>query len=199
LAVTILLSAAALLSAWCAYQSAAFSSDENAGHATAARLQVQSARADDRASGQTFLDVSAFHEWLDATADGDTARADVLRQRFRDEMQPAFAAWLATDPFENADAPATPFELPEYRLAAGDEAAELESRAQSVAAAAEHAGNVGDRYLLAVVLYAAALFQLGIQSRIGVFELRFALVVISGAIVLGTTIWILTLPKLWPG
>jgi hypothetical protein len=58
---------------------------------------------------------------------------------------------------------------------------------------------MGDRYLLAVVLYAAALFQLGIQSRIGVFELRAVLVVTSGAIVVGTTIWILTLPKLWPG
>jgi hypothetical protein len=49
------------------------------------------------------------------------------------------------------------------------------------------------------VLHAAALFQLGIQSRIGVFELRATLVAVSGGIVVGTTIWILTLPKLWPG
>jgi hypothetical protein len=199
LAVTILLAAAALLSAWCAYQSAAFSSRENAGHATAARLQVLASRADDRASDQTLLDVSAFHEWIDATTSGESERADVLRERFRDEMQPAFDAWLATDPLDDADAPATPFELPEYQLASAAEAVEFETRASSAAIAAENAGAIGDRYLLAVVLYAAALFQLGIQSRIGVFELRLALVVISGAIVLGTTIWILTLPKQWPG
>ena len=199
LAVTILLAAAALLSAWCAYQSAAFSSRENAGHATAARLQVLASRADDRASDQTLLDVSAFHEWIDATTSGESERADVLRERFRDEMQPAFDAWLATDPLDDADAPATPFELPEYQLASAAEAVEFETRASSAAIAAENAGAIGDRYLLAVVLYAAALFQLGIQSRIGVFELRLALVVISGGIVLGTTIWILTLPKQWPG
>jgi len=199
LAVTILLAAAALLSAWCAYQSAAFSSRENAGHATAARLQVLASRADDRASDQTLLDVSAFHEWIDATTSGESERADVLRERFRDEMQPAFDAWLATDPLDDADAPATPFELPEYQLASAAEAVSFETRASSAAIAAENAGAIGDRYLLAVVLYAAALFQLGIQSRIGVFELRLALVVISGGIVLGTTIWILTLPKQWPG
>jgi hypothetical protein len=160
---------------------------------------VQASRADDRASDQTLLDVSAFHEWIDATTSGESERADVLRERFRDEMQPAFDAWLATGPLDNADAPATPFELPEYRLASAAEAVEFETRASSAAIAAEDAGALGDRYLLAVVLYAAALFQLGIQSRIGVFELRATLVTISGAIVLGTTIWILTLPKLWPG
>ena len=56
-------------------------------------------------------------------------------------------------------------------------------------------GVAADRYLLAVVLFAAALFQLGIQSRIGVFELRRALVVVSGCIVIGTTVWIVTLPQ----
>jgi hypothetical protein len=199
LAVTILLAAAALLSAWCAYQSAAFSSRENAGHATAARLQVQAARADDNASELALRDVSAFYEWLDATASGDLERAAVVRERFRDEMQPAFDAWLARDPLDDTEAPATPFELPEYQLASAVEAATFEARAQAAASAAEDAGTTGDRYLLAVVLYAAALFQLGIQSRIGVFELRTTLVAISGGIVVGTTIWIITLPKVWPG
>jgi hypothetical protein len=199
LAVTVLLAAAALLSAWCAYQSSAFSSEENVGHATAARLQVQAARADDNANEQTLLDVSAFYEWIDATTSGDTEQAAVLRDRFRDEMGPAFDAWLAGDPLENDEAPPTPFELPEYRLASAAEAAELEARAQASANDAEDDGTTGDLYLLAVVLYAAALFQLGIQSRIGVFELRVALVAISGAIIVGTTIWIITLPRLWLG
>jgi hypothetical protein len=199
LAVTILLAAAALLSAWCAYQSSAFSSRENARHAMAARLQVRAARADDNANEQTLLDVSAFHDWIDATTSGDTEQATVLRDRFRDELQPAFDAWLAEDPFENDDAPATPFDMPEYQLAAATAAAEYEARAEASANDAEDAGTTGDLYLLAVVLYAAALFQLGIQSRIGVFELRATLVTISGAIIVGTTIWVLTLPKLWPG
>lgn len=199
LAVTILLSAAALLSAWCAYQSSAFSSRENAGHAVASRLQVQAARADDRATEQALRDVSAFYEWLDATVSGDADRASVLRARFGDEMVQAFDAWLATDPLDDPDAPSTPFDLPEYQLAAEVEAADLEARAQQAAEDAEDAGTSADRYLLAVVLYAAALFQLGIQSRIGVFELRAGLVIVSGVIIVVTTMWIIVLPTLWPG
>ena len=42
------------------------------------------------------------------------------------------------------------------------------------------------------MLYAVALFQLGIQSRIGVFELRLALTTLAGAITVGTTIWAIT-------
>ena len=45
----------------------------------------------------------------------------------------------------------------------------------------ESRGSTADKYLLAVVLYAAALFQLGIQSRIGVFELRRVLVTVAAA------------------
>jgi hypothetical protein len=199
LAVTILLAMAALLSAWCAYQSSGLASRENAGHAAAARLQVQAARAADDASELTLLDVGAFHGWLDAAVSGETDRAAVLRDRFRDEMRPAFEAWLARDPLDDAAAPATPFELPEYRLASAAAADDLEARAQAAVIAAEDAGLTADRYLLAVVLYAAALFQLGIQSRIGVFELRAVLVTVSGAIVVATTIWIITLPTQWPG
>jgi hypothetical protein len=32
-----------------------------------------------------------------------------------------------------------------------------------------------------------------------VFELRRALVLMAGVIVVGTTVWVLTFPKLWPG
>ena len=49
-----------------------------------------------------------------------------LRDRFRDEMQPAFAAWVEMDPLTDAEAPGTPFELPEYRVAKANEATEFE-------------------------------------------------------------------------
>lgn len=193
LAVTVLLAVAALLSAWCAYQSARYSSRENAGHATATRLQVDASRADSRAGRLAQIDVTAFYEWVDATGSGDVDRAAFVRERFRDELKPAFEAWVAMDPLGNPDAPATPFLLPEYRLAKTAEANELQRAAEAAELRGDAMGEVADKYLLAVVLYAAALFQLGIQSRIGVFELRRALVVVAGSIVVGTTIWMLTL------
>ena len=192
LAVTVLLAAAALLSAWCAYQSARYSSRENVGHAAATRLHVAATRADNQAGRLEQIDTIAFFEWVDATAAGDAARATFLRDRFRDEMQPAFAAWVDMDPLTNPDAPGTPFELPEYRVAKADEATAFELTAAVAARTGDEAGSTADQYLLAVVLYAVALFQLGIQSRIGVFELRLALTTLAGAITVGTTIWVIT-------
>ena len=197
LAVTILLAAAALLSAWCAYQSARYSSRENAGHALAVRLQVDATAADTAVTRLMLIDVTAFAEWVDASTTGNQARADFLRERFRDEMKPAFEAWVASGGVGDLDAEATPFQLPEYRLAKADEATNLQAAAEQAALSGDAAGTNADRYLLAVVLYAASLFQLGIQSRIGVFELRTALVVVAGCLVVGTTVWVVTLPTLY--
>jgi hypothetical protein len=94
LIVTILLAAAAVLSAWCAYQSARFSSRENAGHAEAIRLQVDATVADNAVSRLMLIDVTSFAEWVDATASGDQERANFLRERFRDEMKPAFRSMV---------------------------------------------------------------------------------------------------------
>jgi hypothetical protein len=60
--------------------------------------------------------------------------------------------------------------------------------------AAAEAGEAAENYVLAVVLLAAALFLLGIQTRIGIFELRLAMSGIAATLVIGTTLWILTLP-----
>jgi len=46
-------------------------------------------------------------------------------------------------------------------------------------------------------MFAAALFLLGIQSRIGEYWLRFSLVVVGAVLVIGTTVWIVTLPRLF--
>ncbi|MGH9119587.1 MAG: hypothetical protein ACRD0A_17430 [Acidimicrobiales bacterium] len=50
-----------------------------------------------------------------------------------------------------------------------------------------------------MVLDAASLFQLGIQGRIVVFELRRALVIVSAGIIVGTTLSAATLPTTWRG
>ena len=52
------------------------------------------------------VDVATFIQWVDANAHDDEDLADFYEARFRDEFQPAFDAWLATDPLVNPDAPA---------------------------------------------------------------------------------------------
>jgi len=195
LVITVLLSLSALLSAWCAYQSTQLSGEQTQLDSRASVLQLQAFRAEQRATQQAQADLGAFDRWLEATSDGNTVRASFAEQRFSAELDTAFRAWLALDPLTDPDAPGSPLEMTEYVTPDETASTRLEDEAQRYEAAAEVAdGGAGD-FVLAVVLLAAALFLLGIQSRIGVFELRAIMVGIAGVIVAGTGIWALGLPR----
>jgi len=198
LGITVMLALSALLSAWCAYQSTRFSGDQTTLNTKATGLELQATRADNRAGQLALVDVNAFDLWLSATLSGDGTRAEAYRQRFRPEARPAFDAWIALDPLTAPGAPRTPFEMPEYRVEYEAKARQLQSQAQAANAQGDEQGATGDKYVLTVVLFAAALFLLGIQSRIGVFELRAGLVGVAALIVVGTTLWVIALPKQWP-
>jgi hypothetical protein len=194
--VTVLLATAALLSAWCAYQATRFSGAQNDANAKAAALRTASAKADSRAGQLELIDTTAFGQYVGAVGTRNTRLAEFYRARFRAEVRPAFEAWLALEPLTNPDAPKTPFTTSAYVLGSQQKADSLEAEAEQVTQDGEDSGSIGDRYVLAVVLLAAALFLLGIQTRIGEYWLRFALVAIGAILVVGTTIWILTLPRL---
>ena len=194
LVITILLSLSALLSAWCAYQSTQLSGDQSRLDTRASVLQLQAFRAEQRATQQAQADLGAFDRWLEATSDGNTVRASFAEQRFSTELATAFRAWLALDPLVDPDAPGSPLEMTEYVTPDETASVRLEAEAQRYESTAEVADVAAGDYVLAVVLLAAALFLLGIQSRIGIFELRAAMVTVAGFIVLGTGLWALRLP-----
>lgn len=52
--------------------------------------------------------MATFVQWVNAERSKDEALADFYRDRFRKEFRPAFAAWEATRPAENPDAPPNP-------------------------------------------------------------------------------------------
>ncbi|MFZ4669444.1 MAG: hypothetical protein ACOYML_09100 [Microthrixaceae bacterium] len=195
LAVTILLSVSALLSAWCAYQASRLSGQESLYNTRASVLQVQAFRAEQRSTIETLTDLSAFERWLAATSEGDTTRARYVEARFSDRLSTAFTEWLKLNPLADENAPASPIDTDVYERP--DEAAAMryELDAQAAEDRAASAGDAADNYVLAVVLLAAALFLLGIQSRIGVFELRVAMTSVAGALVVGTIVWVLILPS----
>jgi hypothetical protein len=196
LAVTVLLSTAVLVSAWCAYEASRFSGKQGDANAEASGLRIESAKADSRAGQLELSDAAAFSQYIGAVGTKNEALAQFYRERFRDEFRPAFEAWLALKPLSNPNAPATPFTLGAYKVAAQERADALAAKAEERTLEGRRAGETGDRYILAVVLLAAGLFLLGVQTRMGEFWLRTALVSAAGVLVFGATIWILTLPKL---
>jgi ferric-dicitrate binding protein FerR (iron transport regulator) len=143
-----------------------------------------------------LVDTIAFQQWLTAVGAANAKLAAFTEKRFREEFRPAFKAWLALDPLHDLDAPRTPFTMKEYKVAAQEHADALAAEAETHTLDGSKRGSTGDRYVLAVVLFAAGLFLLGIQTRIGEYRLRLGLVVVAGLLVVGTTVWLLTLPRI---
>jgi hypothetical protein len=197
LVVTLLLSPAVFISAWCAYEATRFSGKQGDENNEAAALRIESAKADSRAGQLELFDAAAFSQYVGAVGMKNSALAEFYRQRFRDEFRPAFEAWLALKPMSNPNAPKTPFLLKAYKLASQERADTLAAQAEERSLEGQHAGATGDRYVLAVVLLAAALFLLGVQTRMGEFWLRTTMVAAAGVLVLGAAVWILTLPRLF--
>jgi hypothetical protein len=197
LVVTLLLSAAVFLSAWCAYEATRFNGKQGDLNNEGAALRIESAKADSRAGQLELSDAAAFSQYLGAVGTHNNALARFYRERFRDEFRHAFEAWLALKPLSNPNAPKTPFVLGAYKLASQERADTLAATAEERTLEGQRAGATGDRYVLVVVLLAAALFLLGVQTRIGEFWLRTAMVSAAGVLVIGAIVWVLTLPRLF--
>ena len=191
---TILLAVAAVGTAWSTYQSTQWRGEQavNTSKATAAR--IQSSEASTRAGQLTQVDIATFIQWVDADVKGDEKLAQFYRKRFREEFRPAFAAWLAAEPKTNPDAPLTPFAMPQYRLATANEAERLNTLAGAHSNAAGQANQRADDDILAVVLFATALFFAGISTKLHALRHREILLGLGWLIFLGTAIWLATLP-----
>jgi hypothetical protein len=138
--------------------------------------------------------VATFTQWVNAYAQEQTTLADFYFARFRAEFKPAVDAWVATRPLKNADAPLTPFAMPEYRVGARDEASALEEEAEAWSARARTDVQRATNYVLGVVLFASALFFAGMSSKLGTRRLQLILLSLGIAAFLGGVAWLATLP-----
>ena len=135
-----------------------------------------------------------FIQWVNATATDETELADFYEDRFRPEFVPAFEAWEDTDPLTNPDAPPTPFAMPEYQLEATAEAEELDAQSEAASAAVRRNIQRSSNYVLAVVMFAVALFFAGMSTKLKSPGTRTALLVVGCLVFLGTAVWIATFP-----
>lgn len=193
IAATVLLAIATIATAWSGYQATRWGGETSKAFSAANAARVESTRASALSNTLSEVDVETFTSWADAFVREETELADFYRARFRDEFQPAFEAWLATDPFDNPDAPRTPFVLPEYVVAAGVEADELAAAAETKSAEARRNVQRQSNYVLGVVLFATSLFFAGL-TKVSTGGARLAVFGFGCAIFLGTVIWIATFP-----
>ena len=120
--------------------------------------------------------------------------ATFYEERFRAEFQPAFQAWLATDPFDDPSAPPSPFAMDEYRLEANTQAAELSTTAETSAELARANIQRATNYVLGVVLFATSLFFAGISTKLNSTRLRGLILGVGCIVFLSAASWIATFP-----
>jgi hypothetical protein len=84
--------------------------------------------------------------------------------------------------------------MPEYQVAAKREAAGLDRAAERSAADARLDIQRASNYVLAVVLFAVALFFGGMCTKVRSVRPRLAMLIIGSAVFLGALVWTATFP-----
>ena len=174
------LAIAALATAWSSYQASLWDGIQSSNYTQASGSRTNAAQQRTAANQFRLADLSVFENYIDATLEGDQEVADFYFQRFRDEFRVAYDAWIALDPFNNPEAPPSPFPMPEYELAQDAEAERLEARADTLFAEGEDANTFSDVYTLTTLLFAAVLFFAAISERFEYHRARLILLTLAG-------------------
>ena len=190
----VLLALAAVGTAWSSYQASRWNGEQAKAFSRANAARIEASRAAGLADSQTQVDVATFTQWVDAYALDETELADFYFRRFRSEFKPAVDAWIATKPLKNANAPLTPFAMPQYELAAREDAARLDANAEVLAAKARTNVQRSTNYVLGVVLFAVALFFAGMSTKLRARRLQAALLALGAVFFVGTVVFLATLP-----
>lgn len=191
---TILLALATVATAWSGYQASRWSAETTKATMRSTAARVESTQEGDLANAQAQIDVAVFTQWVNAYASGDRRLSDFYLARFRKEFKPVVEAWIATKPLKNANAPLTPFAMPQYRLAAREEATRLEQQADAWSAIARRNVQRSTNYVLGVVLFAAALFFAGMSTKLPSKRLGVAMLTMGVVVFVSTLVWIAVSP-----
>ena len=190
----VLLALAAVATAWSSYQASRWSGEQAKAFSAANAARVEATQASNLANAQKEVDVNVFTQWVDAHLHDDHQVQTFYEQRFRDEFEPAFNAWLKTDPFNNPTAPESPFAMTQYVVAADQQAAQLTATADATAEMARVDVQRATNYVLGVVLFAVALFFAGVSPKLSRPLLRIGILAVGIVVFLSAALWIATFP-----
>jgi hypothetical protein len=168
--VTALLMALATLStAWCSYQSAAWTRNSNRLMNEFNALERKAGLLSIQGIQQATIHTTMFMQMLAAQQAGNEKLANFYVERFPPDARKAYDTWLAERPFENPNADPHPFVPKLYEVRGTREAAEASAKAANSLQEARRAGSVSGQYLANTVLFATVLFFASASSK---FEQR---------------------------
>ena len=175
----IVMSVTAIATAWSGFQSSQWSAIQATSYGDAANDQTESVRASNEARQATSIDLAVFIAWLEATTDGEDETAEFIYEGMPERLRLATDAWLAEDPFENPDAPTSPFVMEAYVVPSAQIAEDLAATAEEHTLTAQQATEQANEYVLTTVLFATVLFFASISSKLKGVANRWAILSIA--------------------
>src|SRR5215831_11771599 len=165
----LLMALATLSTAWCSFESAAWTRRSNRLMNEFNTLERKAGVLTIQGMQQTTIHTAMFMQALAAHQAGNEKLVNFYVERFPPELRKAYDAWLAQKPFENPNADPHPFVSNLYVTPGTREAAEANAKAATSLEEARKAGTLSGQYLANTVLFAAVLFFANASSR---FEQR---------------------------
>jgi len=177
-----------LCTAWCSYESAAWTRRANRLMNESNALERKAALVDVQGSQALIVHVSMFMQLLAAYQAGNEKLTNFYAERFPPDVKKAYDAWLAQKPLENAAADAHPFVPKLYQVRGTAEATAARAEAVERLIGARDAGSLSGRYLANTVLFATVLFFAGTagkfeQPRVRISAALFGLAVFIFAVI----------------
>jgi hypothetical protein len=174
--------------AWCSYQSAAWTRRSNRLLNEYNALERRAALLDIQGNQALMLHASMFMQLLAAQNSGNQQLANFYAERFPPDVKKAYEGWLAQRPFENRNADPHPFVPNLYQVRDSTDAAAARAEATRQLATARASGNRSGQYLANTVLFATVLFFAGTagkfeQPRVRLSAAIFALAVFTFAVI----------------
>ncbi len=192
----VILALVAVATAWSGYQAAQWAGKRAEKYAEASRLRVTAEGLATLAGQERIYDSDTFNSWLAAKLDGKEEAASFFERRFRDEYRSAFTAWLATDPFNNAQAPPGPIFMPDYHNAKHEQFLGLCKQAAEVADQGVKSGETGDKYVRITVLLATVLLITAIGQRFRVKAARVVFMILACLLLCLPVLQLVILPRI---
>jgi hypothetical protein len=192
----VILALVAVATAWSGYQAAQWAGKRAQQYAEASRLRVTAEGLATLAGQERIYDSDTFNSWLTAKLDGKEKAAEFFERRFRDEYRPAFAAWLGTEPFKNAQAPPGPIFMADYHNAKHEQFLGLSKQAIDAADQGTKAGETGDQYVRITVLLATVLLITAIGQRFRFKTVRIVFMILAFLLLCLPLARLLMLPRI---
>jgi hypothetical protein len=192
----VILALVAVATAWSGYQAAQWAGKRAQQYSEASRLRVTAEGLATLAGQERIYYSDTFNGWVVAKLDGKERAVEFFERRFRDEYRPAFTAWLGTDPFNNAQAPAGPIFMPEYHNAKHEQFLGLNKQASEVAEQGTKSGETGDQYVRITVLLATVLLITAIGQRFRFKVVRVVFMILACLLLCLPLLRLLMLPRI---